>query len=188
MADGLAWSYYFGYLKIILPHLEENIRKTTQEVDGKKLCDYIQNKKVFIVIPRDCYCDSKFDNVDNRIKFIGNTHSHLADRAGVQSRVYKNSVYEIKPSSDKVYHCLMEYAPPLMSLHEMANRQNPGLDVSWKEEQVVLFFKKLKEILESDPECRGKYHIVLTSDARNDLAGTMEREILAARNATSVSA
>jgi len=188
VADGLAWSYYFGYLKLILPHLEKNIAQTTKEVDGKELCDHIQDKKVFIVIPKDCYCYSSFTDVDKRIKFVDNTHPHEVDRAGVQRRVYKNSVYKIEASSGKVYHCLMEYATPLMSLYDMALHQNSGIDVSWKEEQVVLFFKKLKEILESEPECRGKYHIVLTSDARNNLADTMEREIMAARSATNVRA
>ena len=48
VADGLAWGYYFGYLKMVLPILAERIGQT----DYKYL---IPIHKLFILIPKTCY-------------------------------------------------------------------------------------------------------------------------------------
>ena len=48
VADGLAWCYYYGYLKIILPHLEKQINSS------EKYRYLINVPKVFVLLPRTC--------------------------------------------------------------------------------------------------------------------------------------
>lgn len=174
LADGLAWSYYTGYLKLILPQIERTINLTTEN-------NLIQDRQVFIVIPKNCQCHSSFSEVDPHVEFFVKTFPLKINRGGIQKRVYENNVYRIKSSSGKVYYCIMEYATPLMCLYDMAKIENSGLDAKDKEKQVLLFVEKLRKILESDPDCSGKYHLVFLSDTHEHLADTMEREITSAR-------
>eukprot|EP00794_Sanderia_malayensis_P011345 gene11344-12528_t len=184
VADGLAWSYYFGYLKIVLPNLDSTLCKTCKLHEGKPLNEYIKDDKIFIVIPKNCFCYESFTQADDRIKFIDNTNPIEENRGGVQRRIYKNSVYRITANGEEFY-CLMEYATPLMSLYDMADNPESGLSREERDNQTVLFFKKLSKILENDPRCKKKYHIVLTSDTEN-LANIMVREIKHSRNATPI--
>ena len=185
LADGLAWSYYFGYLKLILPQLAATINNTATEVGGVAVRDHMPTK-LFIIIPKNCYCYDNFADVDSRITFIDSSATLEINRAGVQRRVYKNSIYKISLQANEVFYCLMEYATPLQSLYDMGTHVNGGLTAENRDEQVVLFYKKLKEILDGDKECRGKYHMILTSDAGNQLADTVAREIKSERISMSV--
>ena len=49
LVDGLAWGYYFGYLKLVLPRLEEQIGKSDE------FRYQITKKKLFILLPKTCY-------------------------------------------------------------------------------------------------------------------------------------
>ena len=48
VADGLAYIYYFGYLKLILPRLDETINETDVLIDGVHFRDKIAANKLFI--------------------------------------------------------------------------------------------------------------------------------------------
>ena len=58
VADGLAWGYYCGYLKLLLPHLDDVLEKAVapdfvlQNDDMKKA---IQVKKLFIIISKKMF-------------------------------------------------------------------------------------------------------------------------------------
>ena len=181
VADGLAWSYYFGYLKLILPHLDETINKTDLKIDGGHFRDKVAANKLYIVLPKNCYCYESFDKMDPRITMIDSTQPLHISRAGVARRVYKNTIYQIAVGERK-FHCLMEYATPLQSMYDMyrmlKNEKNPRMESKTLDQQVVQFVKKLNEILEDDPECRGKYQLVTVADAHEDLADTIVREIM----------
>lgn len=181
VADGLAWSYYFGYLKLVLPDLHDTINRTDQEIDGVALRDHIEDHKMFIVIPKDCYCYKSFSEVDGRIEFVSSTANLEISRAGVQRRVYKQSVYKVQPSNGETFYCLMEYATPLLSLFDMATERRSGFTEADKEQQADMFYRRLKEILDGDMACVGKYHIVLTSNANRNLADIMAQEIKRSR-------
>ena len=53
VADGLAWSYYFGYLKLVLPKLDEQIGKS------EKYRYDVSRRKLYILLPKNC-CLSRF--------------------------------------------------------------------------------------------------------------------------------
>ena len=48
VADGFAWNYYFGYLKLVLPRLEAQIAKSS-EFRYK-----IKKRKLYILVPKTC--------------------------------------------------------------------------------------------------------------------------------------
>ena len=181
VADGLAWSYYFGYLKLVLPDLHDTINRTDQEIDGVALRDHIEDHKMFIVIPKDCYCYESFNKVDERIEFVSSTADLEISRAGVQRRVYKQSVYKVQSSNGETFYCLMEYATPLLSMFDMVKERRSGFTDADKEQQADMFYRRLKEILDGDMACIGKYHIVLTSNANRNLADIMAKEIMKSR-------
>ena len=134
VADGLAWSYYFGYLKLVLPHLEGQI--------GKSVYKYkITKKKLFILLPKNCYTYDKIVDADSTITVEGNLDSHDINRGGILKRSYKHTVHRIdmlRPDGkvDK-YYVVLEYATPLMSLYDMSEHAECGLSREGRDEQVT---------------------------------------------------
>ena len=134
VADGLAWSYYFGYLKLVLPHLEGQI--------GKSVYRYqIQQKKLFILLPKNCYTYSRIEDADPRITYAGSLSSYDFNRGGILQRSYRHPVHRIEmPRPDgKVneYHVIVEYATPLMSLYDMSLNPECGMSREERDEQVT---------------------------------------------------
>ena len=67
IADGLAWSYYYGYLKLVLPHLYEQLEKAVAPdflVNGNDMRDAVDVRKVFIIISKECKCYKGLIEVD----------------------------------------------------------------------------------------------------------------------------
>ena len=180
IADGLAWSFYFGYLKLILPSIMEVINLSENEVDGMPIRDHIEDHKLFIVIPKDCNCAGNFASVDPNIQFVSETHEKIISRAGNRRRVYKNSIYKVTSSKNETFYCMMEYATPLLIMLDMERDPMCFLTREERDRQAVMFYTKLKGILEGDKYCRGKYHLVLASNT-TDLSDKMAKEILASR-------
>ena len=134
VADGLAWSYYFGYLKLVLPHLEGQIGKSDYKYK-------IAKKKLFILLPKNCYTYDKIVDADSRITVAGNLDSYDINRGGISKRSYKHTVHRIEmPRPDgevDEYHVVLEYATPLMSLYDMSEHAECGLSREGRDEQVT---------------------------------------------------
>ena len=75
----------------------------------------------------------------------------------------------------------MDFATPLLSILDMQTDPRFTFTREDKDQQVALFYKRLREILDRDERCKGKYHLVLTSDAREDLADVIGKEVLKSR-------
>ena len=134
VADGLAWSYYFGYLKLVLPHLEGQIGNSDYKYK-------ITKKKLFILLPKNCYTYDKIADADSRITVAGNLNSYDINRGGILKRSYKHTVHRIEmPRPDgevDEYHMVLEYATPLMSLYDMSEHAECGLSREGRDEQVT---------------------------------------------------
>ena len=134
VADGLAWSYYFGYLKMVLPKLVDNIGQSNFRYD-------ITEKKLFILIPKNCFTYNEIKNADVRIKSAGNLEPYETHRGGISKRRYQHTVHQIKmPRPDKTvnkYYVVLEYATPLMSLFDMSEHAQCGLSRQERDEQVT---------------------------------------------------
>ncbi|XP_044173239.1 stimulator of interferon genes protein-like [Acropora millepora] len=182
VADGLAWSYYFGYLKLVLPELDKQIGRTEQirnrsETDrnsgtAEQIGESkfrVSRKKLYILLPKNCYTYETIDEADPRVTIAGNLEPYEMNRAGIHKRVYRHTVHRIgrpRPDGgeDEPYFLVLEYATPLMSLYDMSMNNEAALKSQERDEQVVLFYRKLKEILDKCPKCKNKYELVPIGD------------------------
>ena len=134
VADGLAWSYYFGYLKLVLPRLEGQITKS-EDFRFK-----IKDKKLFILLPKTCFAYPEIEQADPRVKSAGNLPPSKINRGGIKERIYKHTVHRVDmPCPDgttEEYHFILEYATPLMSLYEMSEHAEAPLNRQERDHQV----------------------------------------------------
>ena len=135
VADGLAWSYYFGYLKLVLPKLEDQIS------ESENFRYKIIKRKLFILLPKTCYAYDDIAQADERVKCVGKLAPYLRNRAGVQARTYQHTVYRTEmPGRDgkmKEYHFILEYATPLASLYDMSEHDRAPLTRPELDNQVM---------------------------------------------------
>ncbi|XP_077979809.1 stimulator of interferon genes protein 2-like [Glandiceps talaboti] len=158
VAHGLAWSFYFGYLNIILPELENTIAKSEW---NDKMKDGDLPAKVFIVIPESCVIPSNIGEDHPNVIFQNKLPPVIKHRAGVRDRQYVNSVYQV---TDVIrgypQYCILEYATPIASLYDMSMHPESGLNAEDRHQQVQIFLRTLQKILDSSPECRKRCVLV----------------------------
>ena len=82
-AIGLAWSFYFGYLKKVLPKFDGNVNRSKHKDDILP--------KLFVLVPEDCKIHESLENADSRITYIENLQPHQESVAGIQERFETNS-------------------------------------------------------------------------------------------------
>ena len=134
VADGLAWGYYFGYLKLVLPKLKDQIGRS-------ELFRYeITRKKLFILLPKTCFTCADIKDADPRVKWVGNLPELKISRGGIKERIYKHSVHKIEmPHPDGTverYHFILEYATPLMNLYDMSEHADAPFNREERDHQV----------------------------------------------------
>lgn len=173
VADGLAWGYYCGYLKLLLPHLDDVLEKAVAPdfvVEDDDMKNAIQVKKLFIIISKNCSCYEKLINADpDHIQDAGKLPSFYMTRAGVHSRAYQQSLYKVKAKEKPVLYVMMEYATPLLTLNDMSHDDIAELSQEDRNMQIMAFYNKLKFILDNaGHKIRDRYQLVLLSDVYSD--------------------
>ncbi|XP_049802047.1 stimulator of interferon genes protein homolog isoform X1 [Schistocerca nitens] len=172
--SGMAYNFFYGYLDIVLPNRGGSekgmIEKIEDYIDQQGLNDSsFPVKKLFIIIPSSAYTPSKLSDIaDGWMEPAGSLESHILNRAGVQQRVYKNSVYRIKNpnTNDEPVYVAAEGATPLKSLHDAISRSGEN-QVFYREhlqELMSLFYKTLRKIIKADRDCRDLCEIVYYID------------------------
>lgn len=129
VAEALAWSYYFEYLKLVLPCLEYSIGNSEQ------FRHRLSVKKLFILLPQTCFTYDDIGDADFRVRYAGNLPSIKIARFGRRNNSFSHSVYRLQMPRQNggidEYHFVIEYAMPLMSLYDMSNY--PGTSVGREE-------------------------------------------------------
>ena len=121
MGIGLAWSYFYGYLNLILPDMEDRINKSDI---GKRNGDKM-SKKFFILIPESCPTPARVSDVDKRFVPEGPLDGGFKkSRAGQPERPYNNFVHRIKGKNKEAdkYFC-GEFATPILALWKMLDEE-----------------------------------------------------------------
>ncbi|XP_037316689.1 stimulator of interferon genes protein [Pungitius pungitius] len=175
VAHGLAWSFYLGYLRLVLPRLEDSItafRDTHEAPWGRG------SRKLLILIPLNANISHKLEDEDDNIRFYDNLPNNNMDVAGVRGRVYKHSVYRVFDENGKVHECVVEYATPLLTLYGMSQESSAGFGEPERRRQVLLFYRTLQEILERSLECRNRYRLILLNDEHEDDPHLLSKAIL----------
>ncbi|XP_060630107.2 stimulator of interferon genes protein isoform X2 [Anolis sagrei] len=168
VAQGLAWSYYIGYLKLVLPHLENSVREFNSnqlKTIGSELLKCEKTWKLHILIPLNSDVYDDLHKADSRIQFINNLPEMTVDRAGIKKRSFKNSVYGVQGIDQKIEYCVLEYATPLQSLYAMSQDENAAFSRQDRIEQAKLFCRALEEILQRSKDCSGCYRLIVYDDS-----------------------
>ncbi|XP_023685165.1 stimulator of interferon genes protein isoform X1 [Paramormyrops kingsleyae] len=169
VAHGLAWSFYVGYLKLVLPKLQTSIESYRCQQKNNILV-HRDSWKIYILVPVSAYIPDQLEDMDQRITFYDNLNETTMDRAGVRSRVYKHSMYAVYDSQKRPHYCLVEYATPLQTLFQMSHDSSAGFGVEDRYQQVLVFHQTLKNILEDSTECRNRYQLILLDDGCDQAA------------------
>ena len=179
VANGLAWSYYFGYLKLILPEFHERINTS-------KWKGLLSSPTLFILMPRDCYAygDISDESKDKNIKLVQDGVIQCeVKRAGIAKRAFRNNIYQIvtkQDDSEVLLHVLAEYASPLCSIYDMSHSSEAKLSPEDRDEQAKLFVRTLKAILSDPcvPEIRGKCKLVPYARGTDDISKILAEAVL----------
>ncbi|CAH2276805.1 stimulator of interferon genes [Pelobates cultripes] len=166
VAHGLAWSYYVGYLKFVLPELKNLVKKFNEE--NNNLLKSSEMCKLHILIPLSCKLYGDLNEGDENITFLKEIPPLCKDRAGIKGRVFKNNVYRILDEEHRPYYCIVEYATPLASLLQMSDIASAAFSAEDRIQQTKLFYRTLKEILENSLECQNSFRLIVYDDSPKD--------------------
>ncbi|XP_070692938.1 stimulator of interferon genes protein [Pempheris klunzingeri] len=178
VAHGLAWSFYVGYLRLVLPRLEDSIATFCSTHQASRSSWGRGTRKLLILIPLNTNISHKLEDEDDNFRFYDNLPDNVIDRAGVRERVYKHSVYRVLDEHGKAHECVVEYATPLLTLYSMSQESSAGFGEPERRQQVLLFYRTLQDILEHSLECRNRFKLVLLSDEHEDDPHFLSKVIL----------
>nr|BAE32222.1 unnamed protein product [Mus musculus]BAE42224.1 unnamed protein product [Mus musculus]BAE42310.1 unnamed protein product [Mus musculus] len=176
VAHGLAWSYYIGYLRLILPGLQARIRMFNQLHNN--MLSGAGSRRLYILFPLDCGVPDDLSVVDPNIRFRDMLPQQNIDRAGIKNRVYSNSVYEILENGQPAGVCILEYATPLQTLFAMSQDAKAGFSREDRLEQAKLFCRTLEEILEDVPESRNNCRLIVYQEPTDGNSFSLSQEVL----------
>ena len=98
------------------------------------------------MLPKNCAAVREITLSDPRITVADSLSPLEINRAGIKKRSYKHTVHKIvipRPhgreiDEENVYHCVVEYATPLMSLYEMFKHPEADFSRQERDHQVKL--------------------------------------------------
>ncbi|XP_026186173.1 stimulator of interferon genes protein [Mastacembelus armatus] len=178
VAHGLAWSFYCGYLRLVLPRLEDSIIEFCATHQASAPLWARGSRRLLILIPINANISHKLEEEDDNIRFYDNLPNNEINRAGVRGRVYKHSVYRVLDEHGKAHDCVVEYATPLLTLYSMSQESSAGFGEPERRQQVLIFYRTLQEILDNSLECRNRYKLILLSDEHEDDPHGLSKTIL----------
>ncbi|NWU93254.1 STING protein, partial [Upupa epops] len=176
VAHGLAWSYYIGYLKIVLPRVKKSMEEFSRVNPSGLSCR--ETWKLHILVPLNCDVYDDLEKADSNIQYLTDLSETTLTRAGTKKRVYKHSLYAIRDKGNKLWHCALEYATPLQSLYAMSQDECAAFSREDRLEQAKLFYRTLEEILKSSKECAGTYRLIVYNESEVTETHFLSREIL----------
>ncbi|XP_076666016.1 transmembrane protein sting [Andrena cerasifolii] len=170
---GMAYSYYYGYLKLILPSpgtLTKGLREKIENTEDKHNIT-IAVHKLLILIPSSSYVppdlkDASYQWMESAIDL----EVDIRDRAGTKRRSYHNNIYKIykngKHSNCAPLYVVAEGATPLLTFFEVQKHSHRETDIYKKYHVHIVkkFHETLKELLNNDPECSDLCELIYYDD------------------------
>ncbi|RZC32566.1 TMEM173 and/or Tantalus domain containing protein [Asbolus verrucosus] len=164
---GLAYMYFCGYLKLIIPKTgtsEKHLKELMQDYEDQHKIKF-EFYKMFVLIPKSLYCATSLEEVSSRIEKCVSLDEKRITRAGVQDRIYKNSVYKIVSDESVYKYAIVEYATPLNTFREIFNYYEQDSGKHEKKDRVLSrFYSTLQKVLQEDEGCRDYCELVLYED------------------------
>lgn len=176
---GMAYSYYYGYLRIILP--------STGTESSKGIYEKLENfedihrvsvsvKKLFILIPFSTYIPNDFKYLSyDWMENVQELEQEVRSRAGIRNRSYHNNIYKIYPDGNRngiepPVYVAVEGATPLLTFLEVQQHLHPesAMYKKYSKQIIKAFYFKLKELIYNDPECRDICELIYYKDYNSD--------------------
>ncbi|NXR38233.1 STING protein, partial [Zosterops hypoxanthus] len=176
VAHGLAWSYYVGYLKIVLPRMKKSMEEFSRANPNLVVCR--KTWKLHILVPLNCDVYDELEKADSNIQYVADLTETTLARAGTKKRVYKHSLYAIRDEENQLWHCAVEYATPLQSLYAMSQDECAAFSREERLEQAKLFYRTLEEILKGSKECADTYRLIAYEEPEEAERHFLSREIV----------
>ncbi|NWW36996.1 STING protein, partial [Panurus biarmicus] len=176
VAHGLAWSYYVGYLKIVLPRVKKSMEAFSRANPNLLVCR--KTWKLHILVPLSCDVSDDLEKADSNIQYVTDLTETTLARAGIKKRVYKHSLYTIRDEENQLWHCAVEYATPLQSLYAMSQDECAAFSQEERLEQAKLFYRTLEEILKGSKECADAYRLIAYEEPEEAETHFLSREIV----------
>lgn len=171
---GMAYSFYYGYLQVILPSTEISsskgiIEKIENFEDNHNITFPIH--KLFILIPSSGYIPPDLKEASYQwMECARELEEEKRNRAGNIGRTYRSNAYKIHPGgrnsgNDPVY-VVVEGASPLLTYYEVQKYNHPESAVykRYKRKIIEMFYRKLQEVLRSDPKTRDLCELIYYDD------------------------
>jgi hypothetical protein len=143
VANGLAWSYYFNYLKQALPKFKEI---TSRPFPARYEHIKLSLNKLLLLLPHDCNMTDDFQTLDNKIDKLFDT--------GNDQEPFRFSVYRLTVSEREQKYFAVQYVKePLKTLREMSILEVvEAVKSQTCEEEVKLLCRTLSRILKNPPD------------------------------------
>ncbi|XP_022905121.1 stimulator of interferon genes protein homolog [Onthophagus taurus] len=166
----MAYSYYHGFLKIVLPNTgtqQKGFKEFQADFESKHGIQFAYNKLI-ILVPMSLFCPPNLVDHSKYISLAQSLGTIEVSRGGVHNRVYKNTVYKLEKDGNRYYVCA-EYATPLRTMYDIVHTNNPHavLYETFQNEFIINFYQTLKDILENSEETRDLCDLVLFNDQKD---------------------
>ncbi|XP_062581486.1 uncharacterized protein LOC134243266 [Saccostrea cucullata] len=159
-AVGMAWSHFAGYLKLILPDLAQQIKKS----------DIFQNNLgrmstvFFMLCPTSATGPRDIADVDPNVQNVGKVD------LVINGRPFNPTIYKVKgrnkEGKEEEYFCCAEYPSALCALGLIADEVLNLLTPQQRRTEVERFKYKIEEILNHsrNEECMGRARVLMFDD------------------------
>ncbi|XP_044759242.1 stimulator of interferon genes protein isoform X3 [Coccinella septempunctata] len=166
-SSAMAHSFFHGYLRLILPKTggqDKNLIEIIEVYSDKHNVQVFP--KLFILVPKSAVCPVSLEGTN--IHLSSSLEEKQLTIAGVQKRVYKNSVYKVRdPQNPKQpnYVCA-EYATPLRTFFkalEASGKYNENFK-KHQDDIVLHFYLTTRDLVMNDPDISNLCELIYYDD------------------------
>ncbi|KAL3272702.1 hypothetical protein HHI36_014166 [Cryptolaemus montrouzieri] len=167
---GMALSFFYGYLNIILPRSGKESTNLKEEIEIYTDTHGVTFPvpRLILLIPQSCIClDSLASDKFPNIEACPSLRERTLNVAGVKNRVYKNSVYKISDEKRKRKICVCaEYATPLLTFKTGWTSIGPQAKnfKKHRKEIVQKFYSTLRDLLKNNLEITDLCELIYYDD------------------------
>lgn len=170
---GMAYSFYYGYLRLILPSTGTATKGIVEKIENfeDKHNVTFPVHKLFILIPLSGYVPPNLKEASYQwMESAHELEEEQRNRAGNIGRRYQNNAYKIYPdgqdSGNNPEFVVVEGATPLLTYYEVQKHNHAESNVykQYKNMIILMFYKKLQEILQNESDTRDLCELIYYDD------------------------
>ncbi|XP_025162643.1 stimulator of interferon genes protein isoform X2 [Harpegnathos saltator] len=174
---GMAYSYYYGYLRLVLPSTGTSSKGIVEKIENfeDKHGITFPVHKLFILIPSSGYIPPDLKEVsDQWMESAQELEEEIRNRAGIVGRTYRNNVYKIYPGGQKSgvdpVYVVVEGATPLLTFYEIQkhNHSETAVCRQFRQEIISSFHTKLHSVLQNEFDTKNLCEIIYYDDYNSD--------------------